>query len=154
MLIARHLQVSIRQFLCAYDAYDRCHHKTLGFSTFLVNITGMYTMISVLVTCLVNVLLSLLSDLLCARGLVSLHPDTGPDPDHWQKTGSSPRRANVWSAVVGPWRYAGPPCALLTHILVNVQRNYLIVKSTVSIWIYSNIRELASQVNMAGCHHH
>lgn len=45
------------------------------------------------------------SDLLCARGLVSFHPDTGPDSDHWQKTGSAPWRTNVWPAVVGPWRY-------------------------------------------------
>lgn len=45
------------------------------------------------------------SDLLCAWWLVSLNPDTGSDPNHWQKTGSSPWWAHVWPPMVGPWRY-------------------------------------------------
>ena len=44
-------------------------------------------------------------DLLCPWWLVSIHPDTGPDPDHWQKTGSAPWWAHVWPPVVRSWRY-------------------------------------------------
>lgn len=63
------------------------------------------------------------SDLLCAWWLISINPNTGPDPDHWQKTGSAPWWANVWPFVVRSWRYKGFLSSHLNIALVCMLRN-------------------------------
>lgn len=79
-------------------------------------------------------------DLLCARWLVSLHPDIRPDQNHWQETGSASWWAHVWSSVVRPWRYLQlfPTC--LWFLILHTRCCKHVVVSQLLVWSCSALR--------------
>lgn len=79
----------------------------------------MFWVVAALISGWLTSILSIIcpSDLLCPRWPVSIHPDTGPDQNHWQKTGSAPWWAHVWPPLVGPWRYTGVSQAFQQAVL-------------------------------------